>query len=100
MLALRTDPPAVQLTPQQMQEYVGRYALTPAIAYEIRLKDGGIEGQQTGRKAEPLRAEVKDMLFVPGKPRYRKVFQRDSQGRVTGFAERREAWDIVWTRLP
>jgi len=99
VLALRTDPPAVQLAPQQMQEYVGRYALTPAIAYEIRLKDGGIEGQQTGRKAEPLRAEVKDMLFVPGKPRYRKVFQRDSQGRVTGFAERREAWDLDWTRV-
>jgi len=39
------------------------------------------------------------MLFVPGKPRYRKVFQRDSQGRVTGFAERREAWDLDWTRV-
>jgi len=99
VLALRTDPPAVQLTPQQMQEYVGRYALTPAIAYEIRLKNGELEGQQTGRKAEPLRAEVKDLLFVPGKPRYRKVFQRDAEGRITGYAERREAWDLDWTQV-
>jgi hypothetical protein len=98
VLALRTDPPAVQLTPQQMEQYVGRYALTPEITYEIRLKDGALEGQQTGRKAEPLRAEVADVLFVPGKTRYRKVFHRGPGGRVTGFAERREAWDLEWTR--
>jgi len=35
---------------------------------------------------------------VPGKPRYRKIFPRDAAGKITGFAERREAWDIVWTR--
>jgi len=36
VLALRTDPPAVTLTPRQMDEYTGRYALTPGIIYEIR----------------------------------------------------------------
>lgn len=100
VLALRTDPPAVQLTPQQMEQYAGRYALTPEITYEIRLKDGALEGQQTGRKAEPLRAEAADVLFVPGKPRYRKIFHRGSDGHVTGFAERREAWDLEWKRMP
>jgi len=100
VLALRTDPPAVQITPRQMEQYVGRYALTPEIAYEIRLKDGALEGQQTGRKAEPLRAEAADVLFVPGKPRYRKIFHRGSDGHVTGFAERREAWDLEWKRMP
>jgi len=100
VLPLRTDPPAIQLTPPQMEQYVGRYALTPTILYEIRRKDDGLEGQQTARKAEPLRAEVPDVLFVPGKPRYRKVFLRNPQGRITGFAERREAWDLNWTRQP
>jgi hypothetical protein len=47
-----------------------------------------------------LKAEAPDVLFVPGQTRYRKVFLRGSDGRVTGFAERREAWDIVWKRLP
>jgi hypothetical protein len=98
VLALRTDPPAVTLSARQMEEYVGSYALTPTLNYEIRLKDGGLEGQQTGRKAEPLRAEVVDVLFVPGKPRYRKIFQRGPDGRITGFAERREAWDLNWTK--
>jgi hypothetical protein len=69
VLALRTDPPA-------------------------------LEGRQTGKKPEPLKVETGDVLFVPGKPRYRKVFLRDDDGDITGFAERREAWDLVFTKQP
>ena len=98
-LALRTDPPSIALSDARRREYCGRYALTPEIFYEIRCSSGRLEGQQTGRKAEPLLAEAPDVLFVPGKPRYRKIFQRDADGRVTGFAERREAWDLVWKRV-
>jgi sugar lactone lactonase YvrE/ketosteroid isomerase-like protein len=99
IMALRTDPPAITLTANQRQEYCGKYSLAPDIAYEIRCDAGKLEGQQSGRKPEPLLAEAPDVLFVPGKPRYRKVFQRGPNGRITGFAERREAWDIVWRRL-
>ncbi|HEV7506755.1 MAG TPA: nuclear transport factor 2 family protein [Thermoanaerobaculia bacterium] len=100
IIALRTDPPAVQLTKQQMAEYIGHYSLASGMTYEIRPQGDGLEGQQNGRKAEVLKAEVADVLFVPGKTRYRKVFLRDAKGHVTGFAERREAWDLVWTRMP
>jgi hypothetical protein len=100
VLALRTDPPAVPFTSRQRDEYVGRYALTPAITYEIRRQGDGLVGQQSGRQAEPLKAEAPDVLFVPGKTRYRKIFKRAPDGHVTGFAERREAWDIDWKRLP
>jgi hypothetical protein len=100
VLALRTDPPAVGLSARQAAEYVGRYALTPAITYEIRRQGEGLVGQQSGRAAEPLKAEAPDVLFVPGKTRYRKIFKRAPDGHVTGFAERREAWDIDWKRLP
>ncbi|HEY4594155.1 MAG TPA: DUF4440 domain-containing protein [Thermoanaerobaculia bacterium] len=96
ILALRTDPPAVPFTSHQMDEYVGRYSLTPTITYEIRRQGDGLEGQQNGRKAEPLKLEAPDVLFVPGKTRYRKIFQRAADGHVTGFAERREAWDLDW----
>ena len=99
VLALRTDPPAVALAGSLRDEYVGRYSLTPEITYEIRRKGDALEGQQNGRKEEELRAEAPDVLFSPGKPRYRRIFQRDSNGRITGFAERREAWDLVWKRL-
>jgi hypothetical protein len=100
VLALRTDPAAIALAASLRDEYIGRYALTPTITYEIRRNGDALEGRQTGRPAEALHAEAPDVLFVPGKPRYRKVFLRGSDGRVTGFAERREAWDLVWTRLP
>jgi ketosteroid isomerase-like protein len=99
VLALRTDPPAVALAGSLRDEYVGRYSLAPEITYEIRRKGDALEGHQNGRKEEELRAEAPDVLFSPGKPRYRRIFQRDSNGRITGFAERREAWDLVWKRL-
>ncbi len=98
VLALRTDPPPVALSAALRNEYVGRYALTPAISYEIRTQGDGLEGQQSGRPSETLRAEAPDVLFVPGKPRYRYVFLRDEGGAVVGFAQRREAWDLVWKR--
>jgi len=98
VLPLRTDPPAVALSPALRGEYCGRYALTPAIAYEIRCAGDALEGQQTGRKPETLRAEAPDVLFVPGRPRYRYVFLRGADGKITGLAQRREAWDLVWKR--
>jgi hypothetical protein len=100
VLALRTDPPAVPFTPHQVEEYSGRYSLSPEITYEIRRTADGLEGQRLGRPAEPLREEAPDVLFVPGETRYRKVFLRAPDGHITGFAERREAWDLDWTRLP
>lgn len=97
-LALRTDPPAIDLPPGRLDEYVGVYALTPEMSYTIRRGQKGLEGQRTGRKPETLKAELVDCLFVPGEPRLRKVFQRDGSGTITGFVERRESWDIRWRR--
>ena len=99
VLAMRTDPPAVALSAERRREYAGKYALTPDLAYEIRADGDALQGQQTGRKPEALQAEAPDVLFVPGKPRYRYVLLRDAQGRITGLAQRREAWDIVWKRV-
>ncbi|MEO8188902.1 MAG: nuclear transport factor 2 family protein [Acidobacteriota bacterium] len=98
VLALREDPPAVELPEPSLAEYAGIYELTPEIRYEIRRTGASLEGQQTGRPAKSLRAEVHDVLFVPGNPRYRYVMLRDPAGKIRGFAQRREAWDIVWTR--
>jgi hypothetical protein len=100
VLALRTDPPGALLAPEKAADYVGRYALTPAISYEIRLQAGQLEGKRSDRpKGEALVAESPDVFFIPGQPRYRTIFQRDAQGKITGFVERREAWDIAWTRI-
>jgi Domain of unknown function (DUF4440) len=100
VLAVRTDPPAVPLTAQRMAEYCGSYALDATTHYDIRCNGGTLQGQQTGHKPEVLRAEAPDVLFVPGRPRYRMIVLRNRDGHVTGIAERREAWSLDWKRLP
>ena len=100
VLAMREDPPAVALAEPLRAEYVGRYALPDGLTYEIRVAGGaGLEGAQAGRKAEELRAEAPDVLFVPGKPRYRYLIRRGADGRVDALVQRREAWDLVWARV-
>jgi hypothetical protein len=98
--AALVDPPAVALPPAQLDEYVGRYRLTDAITYEIRRDGDGLVGQRSDRPPQVLSAEARDVFFVAGQPRSRKVFQRDAAGRITGFADRREGHDIPWGRLP
>lgn len=98
VLALRDDPPHLALPAAALDQYVGSYSLTPEVTYTIRRDGDVLVGQRTGRKPETLRPEVADYFFVPGQPRLRKVFQRDAAGRIAGFVERRETWDILWKR--
>src|SRR6266545_6803096 len=100
VLALRDDPPAINLAVSTLDEYVGDYGLTPDVRYTIRREGDGLVGNRTGRRPEVLKIELRDSLFVPGQSRLRKIFQRDAKGAVTGFVERRESWDITWHRLP
>lgn len=55
-------------------------------------------GGRQGGTMKPLLAEVRDVLFIAGQPRTRKIFQRDAEGNITGFVDRREARDLVWHR--
>jgi ketosteroid isomerase-like protein len=97
VLASPIDPPAIA-APADVADYLGSYQLTDQISYAIRRDGDQLVGERTGRKPQPLRVEARDVWFVPGQPRSRKVFQRDAAGRITGFADRREGRDIVWTR--
>jgi len=102
VLALREDPPAIPLAAAAKAEYAGRYALPDGLTYEIRATSGakgdGLEGAQDGRKPETLVAEAPDVLFVPGKPRYRYLMRRDANGKVDALIQRREAWDLMWEK--
>lgn len=96
--AVLKDPPSISLPAAQMQEYAGRYSESPALTYVIRWDGKQLTGGREGRELKPLQAEVRDVLFVPGQPRIRKIFQRDANGKITGFVDRRESWDLVWRR--
>jgi ketosteroid isomerase-like protein len=98
-LAVLGDPPAIALPPARLADYAGRYELTPAIHYTIRIDGTRLLGMRDGRPEAELKAEAADLFFVPGSPRSRKVFFRDAGGHVTGFADRREGNDIVWRHI-
>jgi len=98
-LAILEDPPAIQLTAQQLCAYAGTYQLTPEITDTMKCSDGRLTGTRTGRPEVTYRPEVVDVFFAPGKPRTRRIFLRDSAGTVTGFADRREGIDVRWTKV-
>jgi ketosteroid isomerase-like protein len=97
-LAMLIDPPAIKVAAARLDEYAGIYRLNAQITYTLRRDRDKLIGQRAGRDLVTLSIEASDVLFVPGQPRSRKIILRDTAGRITGFADRREGRDIVWTR--
>lgn len=94
-------PPKQIIVPAaDLDAYVGRYSAASDLTFMIRREGDHLVGERQGRPAAPLNAEVRDVFFVSGQLRTRKIFQRDSSGRVTGFVDRREGSDLVWKRIP
>ena len=48
--------------------------------------------------AAEMKAEVRDVLFTPGRPG-RLIFQRDEQGRITGYRIRADGRDILVVKV-
>jgi hypothetical protein len=97
-IALRQDPPAVELQGALIDSYVGRYRAAPDYTYTITQSGGLLYGATNDNKPVEIKAEIADVLFTPGQPRTRKFFQRDAQGKITGFLSRREERDLVFTK--
>jgi ketosteroid isomerase-like protein len=96
--AVMKDPPVISLPSDELQQYAGRYVAGSDLIYVIRWDGKQLTGGREGSSSKPLQVEVRDVLFVAGQPRIRKIFQRDSDGKITGFVDRRESWDLVWHR--
>lgn len=99
VLAERTDPPSIALPAADLQKFAGTYKLKNSEpVYTLALTDGKLMGSRNGKPPAQWKAETRDVFFVPGDNRIRKIFQYDAKGNVTGFIERRESWDIVWEK--
>jgi ketosteroid isomerase-like protein len=99
VLAEMTDPPSIALPASDLQKFAGTYRLKDSEpTYSITLTDGKLMGGRTGKAPSEWNAETRDVFFIKGDPRIRKIFQYDATGTVTGFIERRESWDIVWNK--
>jgi ketosteroid isomerase-like protein len=96
--AVLKDPPAVTLPAKDLEQYAGRYSGGPDLVYVIKWDGKQLTGGREGGSPKPLQVEVRDVLFVAGQPRIRKIFQRDASGQIMGFVDRREMWDLVWKK--
>jgi hypothetical protein len=94
------EPKSILLPATDLDAYVGRYAAAPDLIYTIKRDGDHLSAEREGRPSVTLKAEVRDVFFVSGQLRTRKIFARDTTGRVTGFVDRREGSDLVWKRLP
>jgi hypothetical protein len=66
----------------------------------IRRDGDHLIAERAGRTPQLLLPESGDVFFTPGRPRMRRIFTRAADGRVNGFADRREGTDLVWARAP
>lgn len=98
-IALQDDPTAVELPQSTLQEYAGTYSNTSGIRFVFTYEKGHIVASVNGGPVSEQRAEVRDVLFTPGRSRFRKVFQRSADGRVVSFAYRREGHDTIFKRI-
>ncbi|HEY2069985.1 MAG TPA: DUF4440 domain-containing protein [Rhizomicrobium sp.] len=97
-LALQDDPPAVALPAAVLDEYAGTYRAGD-LAFTITHSGNDLTATIAGGKPIVLKAELRDVLFTPGAPRIRRLFQRDAKGHISGFISRHEGHDLVFTRV-
>lgn len=97
-MAAQDDPPAVALPASTLDEYVGHYHSGRDYDYVIARQGDELTASANGSKPVVLKAELRDVFFVPGQPRVRRIFQRDEHGHISGFISRREGHDLVLKR--
>ena len=98
VLAMLQDPPAQKLSEKELDTYAGRYAAGDLV-YVLHRDGERLIGQREGGSPVAWNAELHDVFFIAGQPRIRKIFQRDANGKIIGFLERRESWDLVWKKI-
>jgi hypothetical protein len=96
--AMLQDPPAQKLSEKELDAYIGRYTAGDLV-YTLHREGDRLIGRREGGKPVEWTAELRDVFFISGQPRIRKIFQRDGNGKITGFVERRESWDLVWKKV-
>jgi len=97
--AIPQDPPRGRAA-SALADYEGVYGLSANTRQTIRSEGDHLVAERAGRAPQLLLPESGDVFFTPGRPRTRRIFTRAADGRVNGFADRREGIDLSWQRVP
>jgi hypothetical protein len=95
--AIPLDPPRGEAA-GALADYAGTYSLSAITRQTLRQDGDHLVAERHGRAPQLLLPESGDVFFTPGQPRTRRIFMRSADGRVVGFADRREGTDLKWTR--
>jgi ketosteroid isomerase-like protein len=94
-LTLPDDPPAAKLASNVLDQYVGTYQAGDNFVFKIARSGDGLTGSVNGAAPYAIEAELTDVLFTPGQPSMRRIFERDATGKITGFVVRRDGRDAI-----
>jgi len=88
----------ITLTPEQLQQFVGRYSLTPAIHADITLEGDQLYTQLTGQPRFPLFAESPTSFFLKVVDA-QVTFHKDASGKVTELTIHQGGRDTVAKKI-
>lgn len=83
--------------PASLADFAGDYRLGPTDRMRLSVEGGALVSTRNGAR-EVLIALGGDWFARTGRPRVHRIFIRDGSGRVTGFTERRDNGDLMWSR--
>jgi hypothetical protein len=96
VLALPSDPRFQPLSSKELDQYAGSYALAAGRIITLTPVGDTLKMMPSGVM---LFSETRDVFFIKGRPRERKIFLRSKDGSITGFADRREGHELLWSRI-
>lgn len=70
------------------------YDAGEGVAVKITRVGDGIASSTNGGPPVVMKPELKDVFFLPGQPQLRRLFERDSSGRVVGYINRLAGQDL------
>ena len=91
------NPPPVTVPESVLTRYIATYALSSDRKCTIKVEDGRLYAEKTGREKEELLAETENIFFRKNDARVRVIFIKEA-GTAYHLVERRAGEDVVWKR--
>jgi ketosteroid isomerase-like protein len=97
-LTLHEDPPSVPLSTRLLQQYTGSYVAASGLKFNLKHKGNDLVASIANGPEMPQKAEARDILFIPGSA-LREVFERNTEGRISGFILLGGGHDVRFLRI-
>jgi len=98
-LTLQQDPDAIALDGKALDEYAGTYEAPGGLKFVFAHKGDDLVASLNGGAETAQKAQARDIFFTAGHGNTPKVFQRGSDGKITGFIYLRGKNSIAFKRV-